>query len=179
MKKQMIRLMTLVIIAVFATSCATQPIPENPCKISFKQEMGMFSKELQFKGNTARYTGSMTNCYFVFWGCPYTETTIDKEDHIFVEGSGLFNSKEKVGKLSGTKVIFDETFLDSFAKVSDLEVSLKKKMVSRLIESKFIGAIAGKEKSKVRQNAIINNSCTVKEAAIGAITLFNARNAQI
>ncbi|MBT4793117.1 MAG: hypothetical protein HON90_16210, partial [Halobacteriovoraceae bacterium] len=130
----------LIGLCILVTSCANKPVPQNACKVQLKEKISVFDRELVFSGQSARYTEGAGGCAFLFWGCRYTETSIDKDNNIFVEGSGLFSSKKKVGVLKKNKIIFDAHFLDSFAKVSDMEVSLKDKMVYRKVESKLIGA---------------------------------------
>jgi hypothetical protein len=158
------------------TSCATKPMPKNPCTVELKEKIDMFSKKLNFKGNIAKYSQGFGTCSFYFWGCKYTQTRIDDNNAIWISGSGLFNSDTKVAKLENSKVIYDKTFIDKLARVSDMEVSMEKGKVYRKIDSDTMKSIVGDKYASSIEEVDFGPSCTKKEAAIGAITLLKAKD---
>lgn len=180
MKKNLMNLMALGLILILQVSCASkQPIPNDPCQVRLKGRFDMLDRDIRFKGNIARYQEGMASCTFVFWGCRYTETTIDNDNNIFVHGSGLFETKKLVAKLKGNKIEFFPGVLDSFAKIDDMRVSKDNKKVYAKITSSIAGSIVVKDNATSKEAVSYNNKCSLKEAAIGALTLINAKTAHI
>lgn len=167
-------ILTLMVIFVL-TSCATKPEPKNPCTMKLKEKIDMFSKELRFKGQVAKYSQGFGTCAFYFWGCKYTQTRIDDKNDIWISGSGLFNSDTKVAKLDKNKVVYDKTFIDKLARISDMEISKEKKRVYRRVDSDMMKGLVGDKYASSIEEVEFGPSCTVAEAAIGAITLFKAK----
>lgn len=165
------------ILTLFAlTSCANKPAPKNACRVKLKDKLDMFDRELTFKGNVAKFEESWASCTFIMFGCRYVQSSIDKNKDIYISASGLFSSRTKVGKMKDAQVIFDETIVDSLARVSDMRISNSDKKVYQEVESKMLGKFVGEKNAKSTREVSYSESCSLEEAAVGALALFKAKD---
>lgn len=158
----MIRVISCSIVVLAFTACTTtRELREQP-SCSVWRDQGSFGPA-HIAVNEGRAT-ARTKCLLYFWWCSSFEAHIDADGKIFAKGS--FGSERQIAILNGDDATYVSSFADKFAKSSPVHLDMKTLEATRTVEVTLF------KDMKRDQKLEFNSSCSRRDAAVGAISLW-------
>ena len=103
--------------------------------------------------------------------CHWVKTDMTGNE-VFQETNGIFSSRTKIATLSSESVTYNQTFLSKVFDIKPIKIDMDRKVASFKVD--LPNPVGGKLKGERTIN--FNNACTVKEVAMGTLTLITAKN---
>lgn len=150
----------------FSCSSTEDLRKQNNCSI-WKDQGSFGVREVPIVRDTVSLK---TKCLFLIWLCSSYEFRVGEDNKIYGKGPGLFNSESVMASLNGDQVTYEPSIFERFAKSSPITLDLNTKKAYRTVEMKII------QGPKDTQELEFNNSCTQRQAAVGAVALWATEN---
>ncbi len=153
------------------SSCASVKEMEEArtCKV-FEENKYLGVNYIDVENEVANWKGHCT-IWGVFW-CQWLRADFASNGvDIYIEGNGLFNQRRIVAKSNSTGFEYEKTFLEIIAKSHPVKIDMTSRKVSRDIQLTAFGM-----NEVTNETLSFNQSCTQKQAALGAITLWASKN---